>query len=113
MMGLYEQGDLIDLNFDPSVGHEPAKRRPAVVLSVGRFNNVLSSLTVVCPITSTNNGHPLHIPIASGNVVAGCVCIEQMRAMDLSKRSCTHRESMLDAKTMSRVLEAVGATFGI
>lgn len=49
---LFEQGDLIEVDFNPTVGHEPAKRRPALVVSAGYFNNVVSSLTVVCPITS-------------------------------------------------------------
>ena len=45
---LFEQGDLIEVNFSPTVGHEPQRRRPALVVSVGYFNNVISSLTVVC-----------------------------------------------------------------
>ncbi|MDR2108260.1 MAG: type II toxin-antitoxin system PemK/MazF family toxin [Coriobacteriales bacterium] len=28
---MLEQGDLIELDFDPTKGHEPAKRRPALV----------------------------------------------------------------------------------
>ena len=83
-MTLYEQGDIIEVDFDPTLGHEPKKMRPALVVSVGYFNNVLSSLTVVCPITSTVNGHPLHVEIASDNAVHGCVCLEQIRAIDLN-----------------------------
>ena len=90
-MTLYEQGDIIEVDFDPTLGHEPKKMRPALVVSVGYFNNVLSSLTVVCPITSTVNGHPLHVKIASDNAVHGCICLEQIRAIDQPQTS--HQEN--------------------
>lgn len=112
---LFEQGDLIEVDFNPTVGHEPAKRRPALVVSTGYFNNVVSSLTVVCPITSSVNEHPLHIELAMGNAVRGCVCVEQMRAIDLGNpaRGATHLDGTIDPATMSRVLDAIGAVFGI
>ena len=112
---LVEQGELIELDFNPTVGHEPRKLGPALVVSVSYFNNVLSSLVVVCPITSTDNGHPLHVRIAEGNIVAGCVCVEAMRAVDIHSPS-RHARSLgdfLDEETMSRVLEAIGGVFGI
>lgn len=114
-MNLYEQGDIVEVNFNPTVGHEPQKRRPALVVSVGYFNNVISSLTVVCPITSTVNKHPLHIEIAEGNVVSGCVCVEQMRAIDLNdpRRGAEHLGGSLDSATMASVLDAIGAVFDI
>ena len=112
---LFEQGDLIELDFNPTVGHEPQKMRPALVVSVGYFNNVLSSLVVVCPITSTYNGHPLHIKLPESCPVEGCVCIEAMRAVDLENpvRHAHQLDFSLDGETMGMVLEAIGATFGI
>lgn len=59
-----EQGELSELDFDPTFGHGPAKLRPALVVPMSLFNNVLSSLTVACPITSIANGRPLHAEIA-------------------------------------------------
>lgn len=114
-MTLYEQGDIIEVDFDPTLGHEPKKMQPALVVSVGYFNNVLSSLTVVCPITSTVNGHPLHVEIASDNAVHGCVCLEQIRAIDLNspKRRTKKTGLSMDTETMTRVLDGIGAMFGI
>lgn len=77
-----EQEHLTEVCFDPTVDHEPQKRRSALVVSDGFFNSVLSRLTVVCPITSTKNGHPLHVPLAEGNAVTGCICLEALRAID-------------------------------
>ncbi len=111
----FEQGNLIEVNFNPTVGHEPQKRRPALAVSDGYFNNVLSSLVVVCPITSTANGRPLHVVIADGNAVSGCVCLEATRAVDLEDpcRAVRHLDASLDAKAMGRVLDGIGAIFGI
>lgn len=114
-MMLFEQGELIEMDFDPTVGHEPNKMRPALVVSVGHFNNVVSSLTVVCPITSNDlNRHPLHIPIEAGEV-RGRVCIEQLRTVDLNNPRChAHKlETWADEETMGEVLDAIGAVFGI
>lgn len=112
---LVEQGDFVELDFDPTVGHEPRKLRPALVVSVGHFNNVVSSLTVVCPITSTVNGHPLHIELPGDCPVHGCVCVEAIRAVDLSnpQRHARHLETYADRETMSRVLDALGAMFDL
>ena len=110
---LFEQGDLIELSFDPMVGHEPQKRRPALVVSVGHFNNVVSSVVVVCPITSAANKHPLHIELPDGLPMKGYVCMEAMRALDLNNpgRAARHLDSYVDHETMSKVLDAIGAVF--
>ena len=112
-MSFYEQGDLIELNFDPTLGHEPQKRKPALVVSDGYFNNILSSLTMVCPITSAPSTHPLHVPIAEGNATQGWICLEAIRAVDLDKRAARQLGDKLDVVTMTRVLDGIGAIFNI
>ena len=115
-MSLYEQGDFIEVNFDPTVGHEPQKRRPALVVSCGDFNNKLSSLTIVCPITSNGaNRHPLHIELPEDAPVTGFVCIEQLRAIDLNsaRRQAISLDASADRETMAHVLEVIGAIFNI
>ena len=53
--------------------------------------------------------------IAGGNPVEGCVCLEQIRALDLSvpARSARKLDAFLDEATMTRVLDGLGAIFGI
>ena len=41
-----EQGAIIEVSFDPTVGHEPQKRRPAVVVSTDGCNR-MSSLSLI------------------------------------------------------------------
>jgi len=114
MKGLFSQGDFVLVDFDPTVGHEPKKRRPALVVSTDRFNSLLSSLAVVCPITSVDNGYPLHIEIAPGNATEGFICTEQLRAVDLKHRKAARMEGgTLDEETMGSVLTVMGAIFGI
>lgn len=112
---IFSQGELIEVNFNYTVGHEPQKLRPALVVSDEYFNNVLSSLVVVCPITSTDKGHPLHIEIKEGNGIKGFVCTEAMRAVDLTdqRRGTKKLDCYLDKETMASVLDVIGAIFGI
>ena len=111
-MPVFNQGDIIEVNLDPTVGHEPAKRRPALVVSTDAFN-MRSSMTLVSPITSTTNDYPLHVRIDDDDIdVRGCVCVEQTRAVDLSARPC-QKLGELRADAMNEVLNLLGSVFGI
>lgn len=111
-MPIFNQGDIIEVSFDPSLGHEPAKRRPALVVSTDAFN-MRSSMAFVAPITSTMNDYPLHLSIEAEEAgVYGCVCVEQTRSMDLSARRC-EKLGELDADDMNEVLNLIGSVFGI
>ncbi len=52
-----DTGDIVFLDFDPQVGREQAKRRPALVLADLRYNRA-SGLAVVCPLTSKVKPYP-------------------------------------------------------
>ena len=110
-MAIFEQGDIIRVNFDPTVDHEPQKSHPALVLSASDFN-IRSSMTIVAPITSVYNGYPMHVPLSESDDVAGCVCVEALRALDLNARSCELVGSASE-DTFNEVLNRVGAIFGI
>ena len=105
-----EQGDIIAVDFEPSVGHEPNKYRPALVVSSNTFN-ARSSLTAVCPITSVNNGYPLHVGI-DHEEVRGFVCVEQVRTVDLSNRRCK-RLAQASEDDMGLVLSYVASIFDV
>ncbi len=83
-MNNLEQGDIVQVDFSPAFGHEPAKSRPAVVVSGYGFNSC-SSMTALVPITTTSNGYPLHIDMGE-SPVRGYACVEQLRCLDLSAR---------------------------
>jgi mRNA interferase MazF len=109
---VYEQGDIVSLNFNPSKGHEPAQRHPAVVVSATRVNYT-TNLTLLAPVTSIDNRFPLHVPLAPGNPINGFIQCEVLRALDLKSRGDVERMGAIDDETLSAVLEAVGVVMGI
>lgn len=112
---ILEQGDIISLNFDPSKRHEPAGRHYAVVLSPWEVNR-MCSLTLLAPVTSVDNGYPLHVPIAEGNPVYGFVQCEAMRSVDLGARERENAVEVvgaLDDATLSRVLATALVVMGV
>ena len=110
-----EQGDIVSLNFDPSLSHEPAGRHYAVAISPWQVNS-RSSLTLLAPITSRDNGYPLHVEIAEGNAVFGFVQCEALRAMDLDareRRGAACIVGALDDTTMAQVMACVAVVCGL
>jgi mRNA interferase MazF len=75
-----EAGDIVMLDFDPQVGREQAKRRPALVLTDQRYNRA-SGLAVVCPLTSKRKPYPFALPITV-NEVEGAVLVDQLKGLD-------------------------------
>lgn len=109
-MSQYEQGDIIRVNFNPSVGHEPAKMRPAIVVTAYAFNS-RSSLVGVVPIQSADNGYPLHVPVAD----AGChgfACVEMVRNIDLSAREAEYLGAASDA-VMRKVMGLIRGMYDL
>lgn len=88
---VFEQGDIVYLDFDPQAGHEQKGRRPALVVSNDLFNRV-SSLTMVCPITHTDRGHPFHIRLDQRTKTDGVVMCDQARMLDLNSRRASFQE---------------------
>ncbi|MDO4289979.1 MAG: type II toxin-antitoxin system PemK/MazF family toxin [Eggerthellaceae bacterium] len=112
---IYEQGDIVSINFAPSKGHEPAYRHYGVVLSPWHVNK-MCALTLLVPVTSFDNGYPLHIKIAEGNPICGFVQCEAMRAMDLGMREAEGAVELvgaLDDDTLAKVMATVLVVLGL
>ncbi len=80
-----EQGDIILINFNPQSGHEQKGQRPALVVS-NRVFNKLTNLALVCPITQTERGFPLHVTLGTSIKTRGFVMCEQVKSLDLVTR---------------------------
>ncbi|MGF1673199.1 MAG: type II toxin-antitoxin system PemK/MazF family toxin [Rivularia sp. (in: cyanobacteria)] len=77
---------LIDLN--PVRGHEQAGKRPCLVISVNLFNQGLSGLAIVLPITSKNKGIPFHVeinPPEAGLKIQSFIKCEDVRSISVTR----------------------------
>lgn len=108
-MVIFDQGDIIEVNFDPTRGHKPSKTRPALVVSNYDFN-ISNSMTIVCPITSRLAPFPLHQELPEDCCVHGSVVMEQLRAVDLEARSA-RRIGSLDPSELNPILVCLRSFF--
>lgn len=79
-----DSGDIVFLDFDPQVGREQAKRRPALVLTDMRYNRA-SGLAVVCPLTSKRKPYPFALPVTLDDV-EGAILVDQLKSVDWAGR---------------------------
>ncbi len=86
-----EQGDIILLDFNPQAGHEQQGRRPAIVVSNNTFNK-FTKIAIVCPITNTRKGYPLHVPLSETTKTTGVIMCEQVKSLDISARNASFVE---------------------
>ena len=80
-----EYGDVVWLDFDPQVGHEQAKRRPALVLSPQSFNEEFR-LAFVCPVSTKPKGNAFEVLFPAGHSVKGAVLVHQLKSFDWHER---------------------------
>lgn len=93
---------MLDLN--PVRGHEQAGTRPAVIVSVDRFNQGAGGLVVVLPMTTTYRGIPLHVevqPPEGGVRRRSYIKCEDVRSVSVDR--LVERWGMLSARTMDAV----------
>lgn len=86
-----EQGDIVYLEFNPQAGHEQKGKRPALVVSNKTYNK-FTKIAIVCPITNTKKGFPLHVELDERTETTGVVMCEQVKALDVVARNIAYRE---------------------
>ena len=60
------RGEVWDVDFAPTRGHEQTGLRPALVISSDEYNKSPAGLVVVLPITKSIRNIPWHLRIAKG-----------------------------------------------
>jgi len=103
-------GDIIWLDFDPQVGREQAKRRPALVITDRSYNQA-SGLLLVCPLTSRRRPYPFALPVTIDKV-EGAVLVDQVKSLDWSARKATFH-SKADPSLLAKVRAYLGVLLGI
>ena len=103
-------GDIIWLDFDPQVGREQAKRRPALVITDASYN-LASGLALVCPLTSRRKPYPFALPVTIAKV-DGVVLVDHLKSLDWAARNAK-LHSQADPALLAKVRAYLGVLLGI
>lgn len=71
------------VNFEPSIGAEVKKMRPALVVSPDEMNKILATV-IVAPLTSSIKEYPSRIPTDFDNK-SGEIMLDQLKSIDKSR----------------------------
>lgn len=93
------QGDIIWIDFNPSVGHEQANYRPAVVVSKREFNR--NSLIIALPVTRTPGPFKVKINCLPEKSYVMC---DQPKTLDLLARKYKFDGKCLSKEELEQVL---------
>ena len=88
--GLIFRGEVYHVDLGQPVGHEPAFRRPAAVVSVDILNNGPGGLVVIVPITTAGYGLRSHValePASSGLDHISYARCDQLRVVSVERLS--------------------------
>lgn len=98
------KGDLIWIDFDPQVGKEITKCRPALVLSPAEYNK--HGLALVVPITSKEKGYPFEVKIKSEKV-NGVILADAIKSLDWQERKAEFA-GVVSKEKLLEVLKLLG-----
>ena len=101
-----ERGDIVFTDFDPSAGHEQAHERPALILTIQRFNSAIG-LALVAPITSRVRGSGMEV-IIDTDLTKGAILCQQIKMIDFNARGVNFVEKA-PADVLSHSLAKVRA----
>jgi mRNA interferase MazF len=110
------RGEIYLCSFDPTVGHEIKKTRPALVIQ-NDVGNRYSPLTIVAAITSTVSPVPYPVeviiePIATNGLeVRSSIRLDQIRTVD--RQRLVRLLGVVDSSIMARVDEAIKISLGL
>lgn len=109
------RGEVWLVNFDPTIGAEIKKTRPAIILQ-NDIGNRYSSLTIVAAISSGRGRavYPTTVPIQApegGLVHNSLALLDQLRSAD--KRRLVKKLGRLKPETMRRIETALLISLGI
>jgi mRNA interferase MazF len=102
------QGDVWEVDLNPTVGREQAGRRPALIVSDNSLNRSQRDLVLVAPITGTHRGFPTHVPVnppEGGLTKPSVIMAEHVRS--ISKARLIRRLGVVSVGTMSQVKQVL------
>jgi len=102
------QGEVWFIDLEPTRGREQAGRRPAVAVSVDQLGDGPSELVIVVPLTRTDHGQRLHVPIdpPNGGIRQRSYAMPEM-VRSVSRARLVERWGMLDDVTLIEIARRV------
>ena len=88
-----DRGDIVDLDFNPTKGHEQRGYRPALIISPAAYSEK-SSLALFCPITSQQKGYPFEVLLPEDLQTHGVILVDQIRSLDWRVRQVKFVETV-------------------
>ncbi len=110
------RGEIYLVSFDPTVGHEMRKTRPALIIQ-NDIGNRYSPLTIVAAITSKISSIPYPIEVivrpskANGLETTSAIRLDQIRTVD--KQRLIRRLGIVEPSIIEKVDEAVRISLGL
>ena len=110
------RGDIYLVSFDPTVGHEIKKTRPALVIQ-NDVGNRFGQVTIVAAVTSKLS--PVHYPVevqiapttTNGLDVRSAIRLDQIRTID--RQRLVKRLGAADPATIAKVDDAIRISLGL
>lgn len=102
-----KQFDIYLVNFDPTIGAEIKKTRPAVIVSPDGMNKNLQTV-IVAPLTHTVKNYPSRIA-TNFRGQNGEVVLDQLRSVD--KHRLIKKQGVMDAVTSTDIKAVLQTMF--
>jgi len=87
-----DRGDIVMIDFSPSLGHEQKGRRPALIVTTEQFNKF--GLCYALPITSKIKGFRIEVILQGTSKISGVILTNQLRVLDWKERQTEYIESI-------------------
>ena len=109
------RGEIYLVHFDPTVGHEIRKTRPAAIIQ-NDISNQHSPVTIVAAISSQFSDPPFPRevviePVESGLPKRSAVIVNQLRSVD--RQRLARKLGQLSGQSMRRVDQALRISLGL
>ncbi len=100
-------GDIVIVDFNPQSGHEQAGKRPALVLSSRKFNEI-TGFAWLCPLTQQTKGYPFEVCVAGSKKTRGVILADQLKSLDWSARNL-HKVDAVNLTCITEVKRLVAS----
>lgn len=117
-MPIVERWGIVLIDFDPTVGHEQAGTRRALIVSRDPFHR--SGMATVCPISARLPKYPAEVAIPAGHAgqtLDGAILCHQIRTVDMRRVTATEiggrRQSVTDPAIRAAVRSAITRQLGL